>query len=102
GAALFIGDTRYQQEEIDEIVDSVPEETRDRLGNLFQASGGAVGDITAATLRGYVLDALTVVEIGKDTVADTDASPDRKAADAAEQFWTDPVLGLSADSRFVS
>lgn len=101
GAAVFIGPDRISEKRVDEIIDSIPAKTRDQLAAIREASGGQMPSITTGTLRGYVVDALVVTELGKKVAADTGRKPVAAAADTVEAYWTHPVIGLDADSRFV-
>lgn len=101
GAAVFIGSDRISEKRVDEIIDSIPAKTRDQLAVIRETSGGQMPSITTGTLRGYVVDALVVTELGRKVAADTGRKPVADAAETVEAYWTHPVIGMEADSEFV-
>lgn len=91
GAAVFVGHERITEKRVDELVDSIPDPNREELAQLANLSTGG--------LRGYIIDALTTVELGKRVVADTGAKPDGKAGEAVGLSWEQ--VNLDGDSAFV-
>lgn len=101
GAALFIGDERISQQRVDAIIEGIPADTRQRLSRLSAETGNRMSSISTGGLRGFVVDALATIELGERVAADTGREPDRSAIADAEEFWTNPLYGLDADSEFV-
>lgn len=93
GAAVFVGDTRISDSEVNEVVDSIPVEliTSD-LSTVSKAYGG---------IRNQVLEALTVVELGHQVAADTGRQIDADALANAREGWMQRT-GLDADNALVS
>ncbi|HIV56867.1 MAG TPA: hypothetical protein H9902_02825 [Candidatus Stackebrandtia faecavium] len=83
GAAIFVGDTRISSSQVDEIVDALPTKPQAPM-SIFRSS---------------VVDALTMVELGKQVAEDTGAEPIAAVAETPRQYWTSQ--GLERDSEFV-
>lgn len=92
GAALFVGETRITDSQVDEIVDSVPVElvTSDRSRMTSGFSG----------IRSQVVEALAVVELGRQVADDTDRQPNTQVGSAARKSWAE-ATGLPLDNAFV-
>jgi len=92
GAALFVGETRITDSQVDAIVDSIPVEliTPD-LTRKATSFGG---------VRGQVVEALTVVELGRQVADDTDRQPNTQVGSATRQGWSE-ATGLPLDNAFV-
>lgn len=93
GAAAFVGDTRITDSQVNQVVDSIPVEliTSD-LSDMSSAFGG---------IRNQVLEALAVVELGRQVADDTGRQPDSEAASAARDGWVQNT-GLAQDNAFVA
>ncbi|ADD45439.1 hypothetical protein [Stackebrandtia nassauensis] len=99
GAALFVGDERISEKRVDEVVDSISASDRAKLADLNQLTGGQLPDISTGNLRGYVVDALVVTELGQRVAADTGVKPDRESSSVIKKNWE--LLELDSDSEFV-
>ncbi|HZE41258.1 MAG TPA: hypothetical protein VE172_20855 [Stackebrandtia sp.] len=102
GAAVFVGDSRITEQQVDQVVDSVPARIRTRLHYLGRITGDQLPAITAGKLRGYVVDALATIELGKQVAADTGKEPGNGTAKGIEAFWTSEIIGMGASSKFVT
>lgn len=101
GAALFIGSERISENRVDEIVDGMPDKAREQMSQLTELTGGQKSNISTGGLRGFVVDALATIELGKLVAADTGREPDTSVTGAVEKFWSQPVYGLDEDNEFV-
>ena len=83
GTALFVGKTRVTEEQVDQIVESLPQQADTAIG----------------AYRSLTVDALAVTELGKLVSADTGNRPDADAAENQRQFWMQQ--GVSSNREFI-
>lgn len=93
GAAVFVGDVRITDTDVDEIVDEAIETLTADAPE--QARDFPVGDV-----RDLAVDALTVVELGTQVAKDTGAEPDPDAGQHLQEHMLHSVL--PEDSRFAA
>lgn len=102
GAALFVGDDRISQQRVDEIIDSIPAEDRKLLAQQIALPGNiTLASMSVGSLRGFVVDALATIELGKKVAADRDLKPDHGKGSAVKDYWTQPGRELGRDNAFV-
>ncbi len=83
GAAVFVGDTRIAASQVDDVIDTLPTKRQAPM-SIFRSS---------------TVDALTVIELGKQVADDTGAEPVTAAEETPRQYWQSQ--GLKPDSEFV-
>jgi hypothetical protein len=84
GTAVFVGDTRITEDQVNQLVDGLPLQEDSPLGGL----------------RALTVDALTVVELGEQVAAKTGDSPKKESGDNQRAHWQQQ--GLKADDEFVA
>lgn len=84
GAAVFVGDVRITEEQVDQYVDSLPP----RL------------EVPPVGFRALTVDALAVVELGRQVAASEHLEPNDSDGNFMEYYWT--RQGLPADDQFVA
>lgn len=83
GAAVFVGDTRITSDQVDEVTDSLPTKAQAPMGGF----------------RSMAIDALAVVELGKQVAADNGKSPKTSDGALQEKYWAEK--GLPKSNAFV-